>query len=73
MTQMTGLNLLFQKKCLYKKEIYLLKNSIVRESRQNYVYSSEPLFAALIYPTSFLTLSSSLVLIPFAIFFHRTT
>lgn len=66
---MTGLNLLFQKKCLYKKRNLFIKNSIVSESRQNYVYSSEPLFAALIYPCSFPSLSSSLLPVPFAIFF----
>lgn len=71
MTQMTGLNLLFQKKCLYKKRNLFIKNSIVSESRQNYVYSSEPLFAAFIYPTPdfpFL-LSHTFPSIPFAIFF----
>lgn len=66
---MTGLNLLFQKKCLYKKRNLFIKNSIVSESRQNYVYSSEPLFAALIFPTSFPSLSSFLLPTPFAIFF----
>lgn len=73
MTQMTGLNLLFQKKCLYKKRNLFIKNSIVSESRQNYVYSSEPLFAAFIYPTLLISLSFLLShtfpSIPFAIFF----